>query len=141
MSDQSLRRLPGGLLAFALAAGVCDLLTGLGLLAVPQLTLAAMGAHGELVQPVFLRFVGAFVAAVGALYLYPFALGGPRRDGRLKGVLEATALVRGAVALFVTASLVAGALEPAWIAVAATDGILSAVQLWILHRTAAGEAG
>ena len=61
------------------------------------------GAEGD--AWIYLRLLGAFVAGVGASYLYPLllaALGAPDRPGRLPAVIEVTALVRTGVALFVS---------------------------------------
>jgi len=129
--------------AYFLAAGGCDLATGALLLALPGLALAAVSWAGAGVgagplpapaEPVYLRFVGAFVAGVGASYLYPFLPGVVPRPGRLATVAEGTALVRGSVALFLGAAVAAGALAAGWLVVAAVDGLLAAVQLGLLAR-------
>jgi len=142
---------PLGLL-FAALAGSCDLATGLLLIASPLRTLSWMGiaaggtGGGDAV--VYLRFIGAFVAGVGASYLYPLVLSAlapvrtqartqvpaRARPGRLPAVIEVTALVRAGVALFVTGAVISGALSPPWLSVAGTDAGLAALQLWMLAR-------
>ena len=92
---------------------------------------------------VYLRFLGAFVAGVGASYLYPLllaALAGRDRPGRLPAVIEVTALVRTGVALFVAGAVAAGALAAPWLSVAGTDAALAALQLWLLARGVFGHA-
>jgi hypothetical protein len=91
----------------SLFAGGLDTCTGLGLVFLPGLVLPLM----RVPQPtgdglVYLRFVGAFVAAVGATYLW--ALAAPRE--RLRVVLGATVLFRLAAGGY---SLVRGGGRPA----------------------------
>jgi hypothetical protein len=101
------------------------------LLAAPLLVLGGMGVRDAVAgDTIHLRYIGAFVAAVGASYLYPLAL--PGADRRVPVVLEVTALVRGAVALFVGGAVASGALAPPWLTVAAVDGGLAAFQLWLI---------
>lgn len=119
---------------FCLAAGACDATTGLLLVAAPALTLRLMGISDLPAEPIFLRFVGVFVGAVGLAYLYPFWLDPARRLARLTGVLEITALVRLLVGTFVAASLVLGALALPWVSVALTDLGLATAQLVLLGR-------
>jgi len=126
---------------YSLAAGACDLATGVLLIATPFTVLGLMGvaeAPGTGVEGVYLRYIGTFVAAVGASYLYPLLL----RNGteRLPTVLEVTALVRGAVALFVTIAVATGSLAAPWLVVGAVDGGLAAFQIWLLRRIAGGGA-
>jgi len=127
---------------YCVLAGGCDLATGLGLIAAPRTVLSLMGIAGaEGDASVYLRFLGAFVAGVGASYLYPLllaAFGAPDRPGRLPAVIEVTALVRTGVALFVAGAVTAGALATPWISVAGTDAALAALQLWLLGRGAFG---
>lgn len=128
-------------------AGSCDLITGLALIAAPGTVLGWMGIAGvpEVAWP-YLRFVGAFVAGVGASYLYPLwpwllsVLGTGERPGRLPAIIEVTALVRTGVALFLVGAVAAGALSAPWLSVAATDATLAVLQLWLLSRGAFGRA-
>jgi uncharacterized protein YjeT (DUF2065 family) len=115
-------------------AGSLDALTGLLLVIAPAAVLRMLGA-GELPdQPVFLRFVGAFVGAVGLSYLYPFVLAPIRRAARLRVVLEVTALERLVVFAFTTTAIATGTLGARWASVPATDLLLAAAQLWLLRR-------
>lgn len=123
-----------GLKLYCLAAGACDAATGLLLVAAPALTLRLMGISALPAEPIFLRFVGVFVGAVGLAYLYPFWLDPARRLARLTGVLEMTALVRLLVGTFVAMSLVLGALALPWASVALTDLGLATAQLVLLGR-------
>jgi hypothetical protein len=131
----------------ALAAGVSDAATGLGLLLAPQWVLHQL-AVPPVVEPVFLRWIGAFVGSVGVAYLYPFLLAArsPAPAAalgfalRLRVVLEQTALARAAVAATVGAAIAAGALAPAWLGVAAFDGVLALLQGWWLVRSGPLEA-
>jgi len=120
---------------YALLAGGCDVATGLLLVAAPAFTLRLMGVHDAITELVWMRFVGAFVASVGALYLQ--ALLPPRQGGplaRVRPALEATALVRTGIALFVGVSVATGALSAAWLSVFATDAAFAALQVVLLRR-------
>lgn len=132
------RPLPRWARGYALAVGAMDLTTGLALLAAPGWTLARMGAAvpgaEALVQ---LRFTGAFVAAVGAMYL----AGRRGADGaRLRGALEATLVARLAAGAAAGALVATGGLDAAWLSVAVTDLACAAVQAGMLVRSEAGDA-
>jgi|GEM_PF-422207 len=127
---------------YSLAAGACDLTTGVLLIAAPFTVLGLMGVAataGADLEGIYLRYVGTFVAAVGASYLYPLLLRGGAE--RLPTVLEVTALVRGAVALFVTAAVAAGSLAAPWLLVAGVDGGLALVQIWLVRLIAREVSG
>lgn len=116
--------------ALAAVAGSMDLSTGIALVVTPAQVLEWMRAPaiaGEAL--VFLRFVGAFVAAVGAAYLW--ALRGNRSD-RLRTTFELTVLFRGAAGTFTAWAILAGQLPGAWWCVSATDLGLVALQLVLL---------
>lgn len=147
--DARSRREPIGraLELYCLAAGACDFTTGVLLIAAPFTVLGLMGvalAPEAAGDGVYLRYIGTFVAAVGASYLYPVVLalvtGGRAGAERLPTVLEVTALVRGAVALFVTAAVARGALATPWLLVAAVDGGLAVFQIWLLRWATRGGA-
>jgi len=129
-------RLSRGVAAFALAAGLCDTATGVALLAAPLWTLGRMGIEPLPAEPVFLRWIGAFVLAVGLAYLYPFLFAERRRASRLATVFEVTALARGAVALTAGGAILAGELAPAWAGVPLFDAALAITQLVLLFRGA-----
>lgn len=115
----------------ALAAGLMDLSTGLGLVLLPALTLKLMlvAVPGPEAL-VFVRFVGAFVAAVGASYLW--ALNCPVE--RLRPVLGATMLFRLSAGSYTLVAVCLGTLSPAWLTVTAADFSLVALQSWLLSR-------
>jgi hypothetical protein len=119
-------------LAYCFAAGCMDVATGILLMAAPAFTLKLMLVADPLVQPVFLRFVGAFVAGLGSLYF--LALLRRFEPGRLAAIMEATSLVRAIIAVFVTVSVAWGPLSPPWLSVAATDAGLAIAQIVMLRR-------
>ncbi|HEY0947161.1 MAG TPA: hypothetical protein VGD81_17900 [Opitutaceae bacterium] len=123
-----------GARGLAVAAGGLDFATGLGLVGAPAFTLARMGAPvpgGEAL--LYVRFVGVFVAAVGASYLGALALGGARR---LRSVFEFTLLFRLGAGTFTGLAVARGLLAPAWLAVTATDFALVGAQSWLLTKGA-----
>ena len=119
-------------LLLCLFAGLCDGLTGLLLVGAPGTTLKLMGvpAAGE---PIWIRYIGVFVASIGAAYLYPWWSRRASADG-LAAVLEITALSRFAVTAFVTTAVVWGDLAPGWTLVAVTDAAVASLQLFFLCR-------
>jgi hypothetical protein len=122
-----------GVRIFCCVAGAGDLATGVLLMFAPLTTVGLMRIETTPLEPVYLRFVGAFVAAVGSLYLYPFLSRSRRlRDLRLRTVLEATALVRATIATFLAVALIGGELELAWMSVLITDGTLATIQIMML---------
>ena len=126
-----------GVVAFAVAIGLCDAATGVALLAAPLWTLARMGIEPLPTEPVFQRWIGAFVLAVGLAYLYPFLLRGAeraRRGDRLATVFEVTALARLAVALTAGGAIAAGALGPDWLGVPLFDAAVAVAQIALLRR-------
>ena len=114
----------------ALGAGAMDLATGLGLVFVPGLALSLMGVAAPSGDGlVFLRWVGAFVGAVGASYLLAGLRGGA---GRLRGVFEFTVAFRLAAGGFSAAAIVLGWLPLGWVSVPVTDLALVVVQVaWL----------
>ncbi len=117
---------------FAVLAGGGDLLTGIGLVAAPALTLGAMGVAVPAAEAlVFVRFIGAFVGAVGASYWLALAT---RRPERLWAVFRVTLVLRFSVGTFVAGAVAAGALAWPWLSVTATDLGIAAVQLWLLRK-------
>lgn len=121
---------------YALVVGAMDTVTGILLIAAPVLTLRLMLIGEQPAEPVWLRFVGAFVTGVGLIYLYPFAATAGRRAVLLAAALEFTAIVRGAVGLVVAASVLRGALPAAWLTVAVTDLALAIFQIALVRRGA-----
>lgn len=131
-------RLAAGL---ALAAGAMDFSTGLGLVFAPALLLPLMGVAVPGAEAlVFLRFTGAFVAAVGASYLW--SLLAWRRTGSpalLRACLALTIGFRLAAGGYVAGACARGWLGAAWLSVTATDGALVALQAWLLAKGAGRE--
>lgn len=116
----------------AALAGAMDFLTGVALVFAPAPTLRLMqvappGAEAM----VFLRWVGAFVGAVGASYLLAAWNGS---ETRLRAVLSLTVVFRLAAGGYSAAAIWAGWLSPAWASVPVTDLALVVVQLWLLGR-------
>lgn len=123
--------------ALAATAGAMDFSTGVGLVALPGLTLACMGVATPGAEAlVFLRWVGAFVGAVGASCLLALGRGGA---GRLRGVFETTLVFRVAAGGYCGVAVAFGALETRWLAVTATDLALAAAQAWLLRRGGWGD--
>ena len=121
----------------AAVAGSMDLSTGIGLVFQPAWTLACMRVAAPGTEAlVFVRWVGAFVAAVGASYLVALARGG---SGRLRAVLETTALFRAAAGGYCGLAVASGALEVRWLAVTAADLALVVAQVWLLKRGGWGD--
>ncbi len=109
--------------------GLMDSITGILLMAVPALTLSLMGLQP--INPpslVFLSWMGAFVFAIGFVYLLPFfhSLRDPS-EGEM--IWKITALVRFVIAGFVIWKIMQGQLEWRWITVAITDGVVAMLQV------------
>ena len=117
---------------FSLGVGLLDLVTGAGLVLAPAFTLLQMGATvpgGEALA--FVRFVGAFVGAVGAAYLWAVAT---RDPVRLRVTLLVTLFFRGGAGLYTGIAVAMGIFAPAWLAVTATDLGCVALQAWLLVK-------
>lgn len=121
----------------ALGAGLLDFCTGLGLLLAPALMLRLMGMKDIFGDLVYLRFVGAFVFAVGFSYLW--ALRRRRLSGDstlLRATLEITIIFRLSAGCFGAWAILQGWLVPAWASVPLTDFALAATQGWLLRQGA-----
>lgn len=113
---------------WSVAVGAMDASTGVLLVACPEWVLATLGINGVGAESiVFLRWIGVFVGSVGLSY-------GLVLRGEGETVWKVTALVRVLVAVFVTASIVAGSLVPAWAGVAVTDAVVAVVQIVGLRK-------
>jgi hypothetical protein len=113
---------------WSVGAGSMDAVTGLLLIVAPLLVLRVLGiAPLAAAALIFLNWVGVFVLAVGLSY-------GLALTGRARGeaVWMFTGLVRILVAVFLTIRVVTGAMEPAWLLVAVSDGLVAAGQGVIL---------
>ena len=115
----------------ALGAGGLDFCTGLGLVFAPALTLRLMGTTPLGMEAlVYLRWIGAFVAAVGFSYLWSLW----RSDvALLRAVLELSILFRLAAGGYSAWAVATGALPLNWLSVPVTDFALVAVQVWLLR--------
>lgn len=121
----------------ALGAGGLDFCTGLGLVAAPALMLRMMGMNEIFGDLVYLRFVGAFVWAVGFSYLWAWRRRQLTGDATLlRATLEITIIFRLAAGSFGAWAIMRGWLMPAWVSVPVTDFLLAAVQGWLLSRGA-----
>lgn len=119
---------------FALGAGVLDFGSGLGLAVAPARAMPLMRLPvPDAASLVWVRWVGAFVCAVGATYLLAAILGGA---ARLRALLELTLPLRASVFVFGTAAILAGALPSAWAGVPATDLAFVVVQVALLRAFA-----
>jgi len=122
---------------YAVIVGSMDLATGLALVAAPAFTLAQMGAVIPGPEALgFVRFSGAFVAAVGASYFVGLVRGS---EARLRGALEFTLLARAAAGMFTGVAVATGLFDRAWLAVTATDLTCVAVQAWMLKKGIEGD--
>ncbi|HTJ78679.1 MAG TPA: hypothetical protein VL357_06750 [Rariglobus sp.] len=116
----------------ALGAGGLDFCTGVGLAVVPAQVLPLMGVTVPGAEAlIWLRWVGAFVWAVGVSYLLALVLGG---DARLRTLLELTLPFRFSAGLFSAVAVAGGWLPFVWVSVPATDFALVVAQLWLLLR-------
>lgn len=125
---------------FALGAGLGDLGTGAALVAAPELVLRLL-ALPPVAETVLLRFVGVFVASVGAAYFWPFLGESRARPGRLRAALTLTAVPRLAVAGFLATAVAAGALAPPWLLVGGYDALVAIAQLRLRPQDVAGPLG
>lgn len=129
MNPDPLERFARGLF---LAAGGLDFCTGLGLGFAPAQLLALMGVAA--IGPeaaVYLRWIGAFVGAVGFVYLWALFRG---ERTRLRVTLELTIWFRLAAGAYSAWAIARGDLAAVWISVPLTDGALAAAQFWLLRR-------
>lgn len=117
----------------ALLAGCLDSGSGLGLVVLPATVLPTMGLPVPGAEALaFVRFVGAFVAAVGASYLWALC----RPGDRLRVVLGATVWFRLAVGTYSLVAVGTGWLAAGWLTVTAADYGLVIAQLWLLAKGA-----
>lgn len=126
----------GFIFYFSLTVGLVESATGIGLVLVPDLVLELMGHPVNRYPLELVRFIGAFVFAVGGLYLWGVCFS--RKEYSVGPMLYAwlaTGWVRLCVALVTGTMVLSGALTIAWISVPLTDAALGLFQLfWILNR-------
>jgi hypothetical protein len=129
-------RPPLWILVFMLIAGLTDTSTGLLLIARPEFTLGIMGIQSVPMEIVYMQFIGAFVLATGSAYLVMLRLYQRLKDlSLIKTTLILTAWLRLVIGLFVSAAVIRGALECAWIMVAITDGSFALIQIGALRHS------
>ena len=124
-----------------LAVGAGEIFTGLLLLGAPDWTLERLGIAVLPAEPIYLRFVGAFVTSVGISYLWGFLPAARAAAERQRTVLAVTALQRITVALFLAVSVSLSALSPPWTAVALYDATVAVFQAGVCRRTRRAKAG
>jgi hypothetical protein len=118
-------------LIFTLMAGVMDTVSGLMLVFLPTFTLRLMFIPAIYTDMIFIQFVGAFVLAVGSSYLIGlWSVVRGKLWSELRVVWKITAFVRLVICLFCSFAILSGRLEPSWISVPATDGLMAAFQFW-----------
>lgn len=108
------------------AAGLGDACAGIGLLLAPAAVAELLGLHSGPQAEVWLRWIGAFVLAVGWSTLVPTLRGATREE--LRGAHRATATSRIAVAGVLCWLVGGGDLPPAWLGIAAWDATVAALQ-------------
>jgi hypothetical protein len=134
MQTKTINQLAAGL---SLIAGALDFCTGFVLVVAPALMLHLMGVKEVYGDLVYLRFVDAFVFAVGTSYLWAWR--GWRLTGKatlLRATLEITIIFRLAAGTFAAWAILRGWLVPAWASVTLTDFGLALTQGWLFRRGA-----
>ena len=119
---------PTFLRLWSATVGAMDAVTGLLLIFAPLFTLRLLGITPPSSDAVFISWIGVFVMSVGLSYglaLVHSRYGEP--------VWMFTALVRLAVAVFVTAHVLDGSLETRWILVGIADAAVAILQYLILR--------
>lgn len=111
-----------------LLAGAMDGATGACLLLAPNLALRLMGVASPPEQLAYLRFIGAFVFAVGGLYLVGWRLARAGRSPEWQTLWLATAWLRLCAGSCVAVLIFAGALSWQWVSVPLSDLGLAAYQ-------------
>ncbi len=123
------------LVAVAAISGVYDVLLGLALLFGQGLLASALGVPAP-VPPIHADLNGLFLLAVGIGYLLPY-----RRPDACRGYLWVMGVfLKGAGALLFVADHVVRHSPPAYLAFAATDGLLALATLWALLRVRTGRS-
>lgn len=117
----------------SLLAGAMDTATGVFLIAAPALTLNLMGLSGETAPTAYLQFIGAFVFAIGSLYLWGFCLLARKRLLEWRVIWIATAWARFCVGITVGFLILIGRLPVMWISVPLADLGLAMVQVLYLR--------
>jgi len=123
------------LLGYQLAAGLSEVFTGAFLILAPVFTIQLMGLAASPESAPFLSLIGAFMLAVGLVYLYGALLVRRTRGaGRLEAVWLLTAMIRSSVAIFILDEVLKGNLPGGWLVIAIFDGICVLIQARGLRR-------
>ena len=117
--------------------GLCDALTGVGLLLFPELVLSILGTTVAAESLVYIRYIGVFVFGVGLIYFVPYFVAAnlDQRFDRILYSWTVTALIRLCVASFVVVELCLGGLGLHWLLVALTDATLAVVQVYFIKQS------
>ena len=118
---------------YNLFVGLLDSFTGALLITFPALTLTLMHISRMPLEDVYLRFIGVFVLGTGVVYLLPYTCATNQQES-VQFSWRYTSIVRSIVCLFVSFQCLRGVLEPAWMIVASTDGLLAILQIFYLAR-------
>jgi hypothetical protein len=123
------------LLGYQLAAGISETFTGALLILAPVFAIRLMGLAASPESAPFLSLIGAFVLAVGLVYLYGAILVRRTRGAaRLEAVWLLTAMIRSSVAIFILNEVLKGNLPAGWLGIAVLDGICVLIQARGLRR-------
>jgi hypothetical protein len=110
---------------WSLCAGAMDALTGLLLILCPSLVLRLLGIPPLTPETTtFLAWVGVFVASVGLSYGWSL-----RGGTAAETVWGFTAMIRLAVAAFLSWQILSRNLPPAWATVAISDALVATIQI------------
>lgn len=121
-------------------ACLMDAGTGMMLIALPAFTLTMMGLDPAGEPLAYLRFIGAFVFAIGTLYGLGWRYLKSGRVVEWGVVWIATAWARLCVGTTVLGLIVSGGLSVAWISVPIADLGLGLFQFWYLARIKRADA-
>lgn len=123
---------------FLVLLGAGDLLTGLVLIGRPGWVLSPLGVESP--RPdIFLRWIGVFVAMVGAATIVPWFERDPAaRAARMRDASAWSAQTRCAVSAFVALAVLSGALATGFAVVGAWDALAAVAQKSGAKRFAAG---
>lgn len=123
-----------GTAGIALLAGLMDSATGLLLMAAPLFTLRLMGIDPPAEALPYVRFIGAFVFAVGNLYLWSLLSVKILETWKaLFCLFYATGWIRAVICVQCLVAILAQTLSLEWGTVVLTDGGLALTQfIWLM---------
>lgn len=116
--------------------GLCDALTGLGLLLSPSFILQLLGIEVAQDSLVYLQYIGAFVFAVGLSYFIPYCVADHlcSREQRILYTWIVTSLFRLCIASFVLLQVILEGLVINWLIVAMSDALLAGLQIYLIKK-------